>query len=75
MTPGMRKRLERIEESFVPDERKNGVVFIPLKGESTEECADRMARWRAGEIVEGIDRRYTGREPVIGVVRFVREVK
>ncbi len=50
---------------------KNGVMFLPLKDESDEDYDNRVARWMAGETVEGMDREYTGREYPIIVVRFV----
>ena len=36
------------------------VVFYPLKGESDEEYADRIERWKAGEKVEGQSWTYAG---------------
>ncbi len=64
------KRLDNVKASFCPNESKNGIVFIPLNGESDQECDARIARWKAGERVEGMDREYTGSK-MIGVVRYV----
>ena len=70
MRPNLWKRLNRVEDSFCPNESKNGVVFIPLKDETNEDCEARIARWKAGQKVDGMDREYTGSE-MIGVVRYV----
>ena len=73
MNTDFRKRLDKIESTFIPREDENGVVFIPLKGESNEDCADRIARWQAGEVVEGQERVYTGRARTMRI-RFVKAV-
>jgi hypothetical protein len=58
------------DESQLHGNRK-GVVFIPLEGETNAKYRERMKRWKAGYGGEGSDRPYTGREPLIGTVRFV----
>lgn len=69
MNPRLKKRLDVIEQRFAPDEDKCGVLFSPLKGETDQEYDARIARWYAGEKVEGQDKMYTGRE--VRVVRVV----
>ena len=71
MNTDFRKRLDKIESTFIPRKDESGVVFIPLKGESNEECGERLARWKAGEVVEGQERVYTGRERTMRI-RFVK---
>lgn len=73
MKPEWRRRLSKVEGSMATD--KNGIVFYPLEGESDEDYDDRVARWKAGERVEGMDRVYTGKEPTIGVVKYVAAKK
>jgi hypothetical protein len=70
----MRKRLEQIEDKFRPDDNKSGVVFLPLDGETREQMDSRIERWYAGEKVEGQDRLYTGREPLVMRVGYVKSV-
>ena len=70
----MRKRLDKIEESILFDETKNAVVFVPLEDESDRDYDDRIKRWKAGEMVEGQHRTYTGNEPRVITVRFVESV-
>ena len=48
------------------------VVFYPLKGESDEEYANRVERWKAGEKVEGQSRAYAGNEENYIVVQFIK---
>jgi hypothetical protein len=67
----MWKRLDSIEDSFAAEESKNGIVFMPLKGESMEEYDARILRWKSGAKVEGQDRICTGRESLIGIIEFV----
>ena len=69
MNPQLRKRLGKIEEGIYPNQNMNGVVFLPLNGESDAEYDRRVERWYAGEKVEGQDRLYTGNE--VGVMRVV----
>ncbi len=63
MKPNWRKRLDKVAVSMKP--RTNGVTFFLLDGESKEEMEQRVARWKAGETVEGMDCAYTGRERLI----------
>ncbi len=74
MQPNLWKRLNKVEESFCPNESKNGIVFFPLEDESDEAYDERIARWKSGEKVDGMDREYTGSE-MIGIVRFVSAKK
>jgi hypothetical protein len=69
MNRRIRDRLDAVESKLGGGQ--NGVVFIPMKGETNADCRERVQRWKAGHAVEGIDRPYTGREPLIGIVRFV----
>jgi hypothetical protein len=71
MNPRTKKRLDAIEDKLSPDTDKSGVVFIPLKGETGQEMDQRMARWYAGEKVEGQDKMYTGREFVVMRIKYV----
>ncbi len=71
MQSRMWKRLDNIGASFRPDKSKNGIVFFPLKDELTKELDARIARWKAGEKVAGMDRDHTRGER-IGVVQFVK---
>ena len=66
----MWKRLDNIGASFRPDKSNNGIVFFPLKDESIEELDDRIASWKAGEKVAGMDRDHTCGER-IGIVQYV----
>ena len=70
MNREMRRRLEKMEKKFCPDENKCGIVFHPLKGESDSEYDERVARWYAGEEVEGQKRPYTGPNQLV-VMRVV----
>ncbi len=70
MNPRTRKRLDAIESRLSPDENLSGVVFVQLKGETNDEMRARMARWYAGEKVEGQERTYTGQW--VGVVEYVK---
>ncbi len=72
MNPRMKKRLDAIDLALAPNEDRNGVMFIPLKGETEEEMDERMARWYAGEKVEGQDKLYTGREWVVIRIKYVK---
>ena len=74
MQPNLWKRLNKVEDSFCPQESKNGIVFFPLEDESDEAYDERIARWKSGEKVDGMDREYTGSE-MIGIVRFVSAKK
>ena len=67
----MWKRLDNIGASFRPDKSNNGIVFFPLKDESIEELDARIASWKAGEKVAGMDRNHTRGER-IGIVRFIQ---
>ena len=71
MNRELRRRLEKVEEKFCPDESKCGIVFYPLEGESDSEYDERVARWYAGEEVEGQERPYTGPNQMVGRVVFV----
>ena len=73
MNPQLWKRLDKIERSLTPVQNK--VLFIPLKGESDEEYDARIARWKSGEKVEGIDQMYTGQEVGIIRIKFVSAKK
>jgi hypothetical protein len=64
----MRKRLDAIETRFNPVQ--SGVVFFPLQGETDEEMDKRIAKWYAGEKVEGQDKVYTG--GMVGRIKIVR---
>ena len=75
MQPKFWKRLDGVEQSLQPDEDKSGVVIFPLKGESDEEYSDRIAKWKAGEEVEGIDPELSDNGKRVGVVRFVATKK
>ena len=72
MNKEMRRRLEKIEAKFCPNEDKSGVVFIPLKGESDSEYDERIERWYAGEEVEGQKKVYVGGNQRVMKVRFVK---
>ena len=65
--------MSKVEGSMATD--KNGIVFYPLQDESDEDYDDRVARWKAGEKVQGMDRMCTGNEPHILVVKFVAAKK
>ena len=65
------KRLVKVEDSFCPNESKNGVVFFIRKDESIEEFNTRISRWKAGEKVAGMDRNHTRGER-IGIVQYVK---
>ena len=69
MNPRMRKRLDAIENRFTP--ARNGVVFIPLKGETDQEMDSRIQRWYSGEKVEGQTKMYTGNEFGVGRIKIV----
>ena len=71
MQSRMWKRLDNIGASFRPEKSKNGIVFFPLKDELAKDLAARIARWKAGEKVAGMDRDHTRGER-IGVVQFVK---
>ncbi len=71
MNREMRRRLEKMEEKLCPDESKNGIVFVPLKGESDSEYDERVARWYAGEEVEGQKRPYAGPNQIVARVVYV----
>lgn len=73
MKPEWWRRLSKVEGSMATD--KNGIVFYPLKAESDEEYDARIARWKRGETVEGMDSVYTGKEPFIGIVKYVAAKK
>ena len=66
----MWKRLDNIGASFHPDKSKNGIVFFPLKDELAKDLDARIARWKAGEKVAGMDRDHTRGER-IGIVQYV----
>ena len=71
MQPKLWKMLDNIEAALRSDGDQNGVVFIPLKGESNEDMDIRITRWKAGEIVEGVNRPYQGEEEIVAKVVFV----
>ena len=73
MRPNWRKRLDRVAASMTP--HTPGVVFCSLEGESIYELEQRVARWTAGEMVEGMDREYTGRESSVWIVQSVTPPK
>ena len=56
-----------------PEESNLGlVVFYPLKGESDEDYANRIERWKAGEQIEGQSWTYAGNEENYMVVEYVK---
>ena len=65
--------MSKVEGSMAID--KNGAVFYPLEGETDEDYDNRVARWKAGEKVEGQDRLCTGNEPHVIVVKYVAAKK
>ena len=69
MNPRLKKRLDAVENRLMPDPNLSGTFFIQEVGESDEEVRERIARWRAGEKVEGQDRPYTGQ--MVGVIKLV----
>ena len=69
MKQEMLKRLDDIENSLTTD--KNGILFFQSVDESDDECADRIARWKAGEKVEGQNRQYAGKDQMIMVIKFI----
>jgi len=71
MNRAMRRRLEKMEDKFCPDESKFAIVFVPLKDESNSEYDERVARWYAGEEVEGQKRPYAGPNQIVMRVVFV----
>ena len=73
MKPDWRKRLDKVANSLTP--QSSGVMFFPLDGESHEEVLERVARWKAGEKVEGVDQPYTGRESCVWIVQLVEPPK
>ena len=73
MNPNWRKRLDKVAASVMP--HTDGVMFFQLDGESEDEMEQRVARWEAGEKVEGLDREYTGREQSIWLVLGVKPPK
>jgi hypothetical protein len=56
MNPDMNRRLKAIEEVLGNNADKGGVVFRPLSGETDEQYDQRIARWYAGDEVEGQDK-------------------
>ncbi len=72
MNREMRRRLEKMEDKFCPDESKFAIVFVPLKGESDSEYDERVERWYAGEEVEGQKKVYVGGNQRVMKVRFVK---
>ena len=48
------------------------VVFYPLTGESDEDYANRIERWKAGEQIEGQSWTYAGNENNYMVVQFIK---
>ena len=61
-------RLEALEQRA--GMTNSGVVIFALRDEKPDDLADRIARWKAGETVEGINSEY--REGTrYGVVRLV----
>lgn len=66
MIAALRKRLERVENQVTG----GCAVVMQLGGESGSEMDDRVARWQAGESVEGMDTQYSGQSPIIRV-RFM----
>ena len=69
MKPNWRKRLDKVAASMMP--HTPGVMFFQLDGESEQELEHRVARWEAGETVEGMACTCTGREQSVWVVQFV----
>ncbi len=69
MKPNWQKRLDKVAVSMMP--HTDGVIIISLEGESGDEFQQRVARWQAGEQVEGVDQSYTGRECSVWVIECV----
>ncbi len=69
MKPDLWKRLDKVAASMSP--HTPGVVFYSLEDESDQEIEERVARWKAGEMVEGMGQPYTGREQSVWLVKAV----
>ena len=74
MNPEMKRRLEAIEDARGSNADKRGVLFIRLKGETDMQCDQRIARWYAGEEVEGQDRVYPGNTGILQIWKSVGPV-
>ena len=73
MKPHWRKRLDKVASSINPHTK--GVMFIQHENESDAELDQRVARWEAGEKVEGVDQSYTGRESCVWIFKPVKPPK
>jgi len=70
MNLNWRKRLDKVAASVT--QSTSGVMFFQLDGESEEDMDQRVARWKAGDTVEGMDCEYTGRESSIWLIKPVK---
>ena len=73
MRPNWRRRLEKVAATLNP--HTPGVMFIQHEGETDQELEQRVARWEAGEQVEGMDQPYTGRESCVWIIKAVKPPK
>ena len=70
MQPQVLKRLNKVEQIFSHSSVQRAIV-IQAVNETDEDVQDKIERWKAGEVVDGIRDVYEGRELSIICIRVV----